>query len=231
MELTSVADLRDAWYRLVGSESDDDGLTDQGENQDDVAFLWLTHGCRAAQNYLIDYGLDYRWRKRSPALSFQGSDATDGGRWTDLPADFLRLWGRPNQPSSALVEPNGKRWGKEINEEESSVKEGNLYYLKNDQLWLARTANLPTVVHLEYYYRHPAINGDASIVFPIDARNLIVAYAADGAKEDGWLPGGIEMEVKITRRLVNAKREALRVARQNRQARRFRKATFYASHW
>lgn len=77
MELDTVPKLRDAWYRLVGSESDDDGLTDQGENQDDVAFLWLTHGFRAAQNWLIDYGLDTWWRKRSAAfdvLSFSGSE-------------------------------------------------------------------------------------------------------------------------------------------------------------
>lgn len=229
-----MARLRAAFYRLVGVESDDEALTKQGEADDEVAHLFLTRGARMAQLYMLGQGYD-GWRKRSPPLEWQGSDIADGGRYVDLPADFLRLWG--DDERSTIETPDGRPWGFEVQEEDSRRRTGNYYFLRNDQLWVTRNASLPPVLHLVYHYRHPAIlpglddDPQNGIDFPLLARPLIVAEAADAAKEDSWLPGGPEHELKIQRALVRARAEAREIARQTRTARRFRPPRRVSNHW
>ena len=69
MELDSVARVVAAFYRLVGSESGDEALIAQGESADDVAYLFITRGCRNAQRWLLKMGFN-GWRKRSAALTW-----------------------------------------------------------------------------------------------------------------------------------------------------------------
>ena len=92
MDLTTVAEHLEAWYRLVGSTSGDQALEEQNEATDEVGYINLTRGCRRAQRYMIRMGFG-GWRKDSAALVFSGSDATTGGVFTALPADFLRAYG------------------------------------------------------------------------------------------------------------------------------------------
>jgi hypothetical protein len=232
MELDTVQRHRDAFYRLVGTTADDAALTDQGEATDEVVDLYLTRGSREGQRWMLDMGYD-GWRKRSAALtsaSLTGADATDGGRYWTLPTDFLKLWGRERE--SAIRKANGDHWGAEITPHEDHWK-GNYYYVRGDDLWVARNAVLPTTFYVHYHYLHPKWEalGDGSIDFPMEARWLIVAEAAVIAKEESWLPGGAEMELKIERALARARNTARHIARRTKQPRAFRKPPRFANHW
>lgn len=233
MELDSVSKLLLAFYRLTGAQSGDGSITLRGESDDDVGYLYLTRGARAAQRWMIDNGFESYWRTRSSALSFSGTETSDGGRYTTLPSDFLRLWGDRTRVKSALVEADGDDWGALIEEERSDIQ-GDYYYLKGDQLWVTRSADLPPTVYLEYHHKHPAISAaldDADIDFPMDGRPLIVAEAASLASGEAWLPGGEEMEARLDRHLRRTRYEVRKVARRTREARRFAPPPRVANHW
>ena len=229
MELDTTAKVRNAFYRLCGTESDDTELTLQGEGDTEVVDLYLTDGCRNAQQWMLDMGYG-GWRKRSSVLSWTGTDAANGGRDSTLPTDFLRAYG--DERESCLHEANGNTWGAQISPERDRLK-GNLFYFRGDELWLARLASPPTTLYLEYHYTHPGWDGlaDGDIDFPKRARRLIVAEAANVAKEENWLPGGPEMEMKIERALRRARSEARGYSRQTKQPRQFRKVRRVGNRW
>lgn len=231
MDLTTVEEHLEAWYRLVGSVSGDQALEEQSEDTDEVGYINLTRGCRRAQRSMIRMGFG-GWRKRSAALVFTGSDAVDGGVKTVLPSDFLRAYG--NDRRSALTEANGNRWGSRIDEMDDHLK-GDLYYIRGEELWLARTASPPTTVFLDYHFQHPAwdssLQAGTGIDFPLEARALIVAQAAYTAMHDNWLPGGAELETKIDRALKVAETEARYISRPDKQARQFRKVRRFGNRW
>ena len=228
MELDTVAKFRRGFYRLCGTESDDPELTLHGEGDTEVVDFYLTDGSRNAQRWMLDMGYG-GWRKRSSALSWTGTDATTGGRNSALPSDFLRAYG--NERESCLREANGKPWGRQINPEEDR-KRGNLFYFRGEQLWIARLASPPTTLYLEYHYTHPGWDGlvDGDIDFPKRARRLIIAEAANVAKEENWLPGGPEMELKIERALRRAQSAARSIARLTKQPRQFRRPRRAGNH-
>lgn len=226
MELDTVARMREAFYRLCGTDANDQALVDQTESTNDVAYLYLTRGCRSAQRWMIDMGFS-GWRKRSTALSWTGTDATTGGRYSELPSDFLRAYG--DDQRSALRQANGDEWGYE--QMDGEFQKGNFYYFRDNQLWLGRNASPPTTLYLEYHYTHPKWDGTTTIDFPMDARWLIVAEAANVAKEENWLPGGPELEVKIERALQRAREETRKIARVSKRPRQLRKAARVANHW
>lgn len=227
MELDTPAKVVMAFYRLCGTVSDDGALREQGEALDDVAYTFLTRGCRNAQRFLLKMGWQ-GWRKRSSALAFSGTDASTGGCYATLPSDFLRACG--NAKESALVETNGDPWGQEVSSSDSKVK-GNGYYLLGEELWLTRGAAPPTTLFLTYHYVHPLWSSSATIDFPVDAMPLVVAEAANVAKEEAWLPGGQDMEQKIERALMRAREEARDFARPTKQARTFRRPLRIGNHW
>jgi len=227
VELDTVAKVLYAWYRLVGTTSADGALTDLGEGTNDVAYLYLTRGSRKAQRWMADMGYG-GWRKRGSALSWSGADATDGGRYSALPSDFLRAYGSARL--SALRKADGTPWGQEVTAHEETVK-GDFYYLRGEQLWITRLANPPSALYLEYHYKHPAWDGDTTIDFPMDARPLIVAEAANVAKEEDWFPHGPEIEQKIERALARAREEARGVARQTKQPRQFQRPRRIGNRW
>lgn len=215
--LTTIAKFRQAFYRLVGTVSADSALVENSEAADDVAYYCLTAGIRQAQLYLIDCGMANRWRKRSSAItSWTGSDAVDGGRYTDLPTDFLRL--ATDDYDSALVKANNDRWGRLISADDDWAK-GDYYYLKNEQLWLARTASPPTTLYLVYHFAHPPLSAaTASFDFPEDALPLGVAYAGEVAMAEGWLP---RTDPEMLARNVSVwERKVKKVARQSRNPRK-----------
>jgi len=229
MELDTVDKHREAFYRLVGTESDDPALTDRGEETDEVVDLYLTRGCRVAQRWMLKMGYD-GWRERSSVLSWSGTDAADGGRYSDLPSDFLRAFG--NQRVSALREADGRPWGVEMSAEDD-FRRGSFYYIRGEQLWIGHSAVPPGALYLAYHYRHPKWEGltDNDIDFPMEARPLIVAEAANLAKEENWLPGGPEMERKIERARARAREEARDVARPTKQPRQMRQSRRVGNRW
>jgi hypothetical protein len=227
MEYSTVARCLAAFYRLMGSESGDDFLVSQGEAPDDVGYLYLTSGCRDAQRWLLKMGYQ-GWRKRSAALSLTGTDAADGGRYATLPADFLRAFG--TERMSALRQADGTGWGRETTAERDQLR-GDYYYIRGEQLWVTRGATPPAPLYLEYHYLHPAWTSIVTIDFPMDARPLIIAEAANDAKEEGWLPGGPEMEQKIERKLARAREKARDIVRPTKAPRTFGKPVRFGNHW
>lgn len=234
MELSTVALIREAWYRLVGTTSTDAALTELGEDTDEIAYLALTRGSRAAQRWMLKMGYG-GWRKRSAALSFSGSDTTTGGTYAALPTDFLRTVGRNRVSAgydrqSALREANGNLWGVEIDETQDHYR-GDYYYIRGEQLWLARTAQPPSPLYLDYHYTHPTWTSNVTIDFPVDARSLIVAEAANVAMEENWFPLDNDGKQSVARALKNARDEARDLVRQTRTPRRFAKAPRYGANW
>lgn len=152
----------------------------------------------------------------------------DGGRFSYLPSDFLRAYG--NERRSALVEAGGKRWGKEGRPDDDEAR-GDRYYIRGEELWLARGARVPTTLYLDYHYLHRAWTASISIDFPLEARGLVVAEAAAAAKEESWFPGERDDEMRIDRALARAREDARDVARPTKQARALRKAPRYGNRW
>lgn len=231
MELTTVARHVAAFYRLTGSTSDDDGLTENGESTDDVAYLCLTRGARRAQMYLLESGLK-AWRTRSEALSWSGADATDGGRYSALPSDFLRADGN-RKGRSALVEADGSEWGVEVDATEDQIR-GDAYYFTDEHVWITHSASPPTTLYLRYFKKHSTMAADladADLILPVDTRALSVAYAAEVAREESWFLLGPDAEVKIARAVKMAEMEAKAYCRRSKAPREFKKPTRYGSHW
>jgi hypothetical protein len=227
VELSTVVQLRNAFLRLVGTVANDSALVENGEALNEVADTYLTLGCREAQRWMLHMGYA-GWRKRSSALTWLGSDAADGGRYCALPSDFLRAYG--NQRVSALREANGDPWGVELLPDDELAK-GNGYSIRGDTLWLARTAQPPTPVYLEYHYTHPLLASGVTLDFPVDARSLIVAEAANVAKEENWEPLGPDGEQKIERYLARARERARDIARANKGPRTLRKPRRLGNRW
>lgn len=227
-ELSTTADCLEAFYRLVGSDSSDTSLRENGEAADEVAYLYLTRGVRAGQRYLINLGMGERWLTTA-TLTF-GAAAADGTRTATLPTDNVRLSG--DRATSALSDAaTGHPWGRMVDERTLRGAVGDLYALSADTVKVANGASLPTTTKLSYIARHAAIEVGVALDFPIDARWLIPTEAASAAKEEGWLPGGPEMETKIDRALFRAREEAKQIARRTRAPRQFRAPTRVGSRW
>ena len=225
MELDTVAKVLHAFYRLCGTDEDDPYLTDQGEATNEVAYTYLTRGCREAQRSMLDMGHS-GWRKRTAALTWS-TDSVTGEQYVALPSDFLRAFG--DHKRSALRDADGDQWGWE--NENGEFEYGNFYYFRDYELRLGRRASPPSTLYLEYHYSHPLWNDSTTIDFPMDARWLIIAEAANTAKEENWLPGGPDMEVKIARALIHARQLARSVARVSKRPRQFRAPTRVGNRW
>jgi hypothetical protein len=228
VELTTVSQFVNGLYRILGTDSTDDALVAHGEAVNEVAYTALTQGCRDAQRWLLKMG--YKgWTKRSAALSWSGTDDADGGRYTALPADFLRAAGSAKK--SALREADGDGWGQEVGLDQEQAR-GNGYYLKGGELWLCRGANPPTTVYLAYHYTHPLWSAALTTIdFPMDARPLIIAEAANIGKEENWLPLGADGEQKIERNLMRWREKARDVARPSNQPRTLKKTARMGSRY
>lgn len=229
---TTVAQCLRAFYRLTGTLSDDDALVEAGDATDAVAYEFLTRGFRAMQLYALEAGYA-GWRARSTAITtWSGTEAADGGRYKALSDvgmdDLLRLWGDDRR--SALREADGTPWGEEISERDSD-RQGDFYYLKGEQLWITRLAKPPSTLYAEHHYEHPALAEGGTLDCPKNLTPLAVAYGANFAKEESWLPGGPEMEMKIERAVLAAEVEAKRHAKPSRAPRRFEAHTRIGNRW
>jgi hypothetical protein len=229
MELTTASQFVAGFFRLLGSEASDDALVAHGEAVDDVVYGFLTRGCRSAQRTMLKLGYQ-GWRKRSAALAWSGTDDADGGRYSALPSDFLRTCG--SKRMSALREADGDGWGQEVDAGEGEQAKGNGYYVLGGNLWLCRRASPPATLYLAYHYTHPLWSAALTTVdFPVDARSLIIAEAANVAKEENWEVIGPEGAQKIERNLMRAKEEARDVARATKSPRTLKKTLRMGSRY
>jgi len=231
------AELRQAFYQLVNTTSDDDALVEQGEAVDEIANRALQYGVWNAQTYLISIGAGNRWRTTSSALTWSGSDST-GGKYTALPADCLRIAG--DERNSALRSADGVQWGMLVDERDRFRVRGNYYYLLDhdgeSRLWLARGANPPSGTVLDYFYRHPTWTDDTgtadnAVDFPEMDRAMIPAEAAYYAMTQSWVPRGLELATRIQQARNNARSEARLRVNMTRQPRRTRNVRGIGTHW
>lgn len=212
--LTDRASLARAFYRLTGTSSTNPGLIEHdGAATLEALYSFLQYGAWDAQAFLIDNGLADRWITVSSTLSFSGSFLTDAGKYASLPADFIKLAG--DEEYSALRQPNGTKWGRLIDFRERHRAYGNNYWLQDEQLWVTRGASPPSNLVMEYHHRLATLADSATVDFPTEHRALIVAYAADRAMTDAWLPGDMEMQAKIASNLIKQQKEARRRLRRS----------------
>jgi hypothetical protein len=199
--------LRRALYRLVGVQSDNDALVENGEALGEVGNYYVQHGIWLAQRYLIKIG--YREWLKTAVPSF-AAEAADGTRSADLPTDFLRLAG--DQQNGALMDADGRPWGGEIDARQKRRAGPYAYWIENGKLYVGRSADPPTGAYIEYHYKHPTLATDSAdtdpLDFPEDWTPLIPAEGAFFAAMEGWLPGGEEMRGKIMQNRVFWRAEA-----------------------
>jgi hypothetical protein len=230
--LENRAALRRKFYILTGSTSDDDALNEQDAETNEMVHYYIQMGLWAAQERLISRGMRSRWLATSGALEFSSSatEDTGGGRYADLPADFLRLAG--DEQTSGVRQPDGCRWGQQIDDARLFSLRGDFFALRNEQLWVTRGANLPAALVLGYYQRHAVlVADDTDLDFPEHLRDGIVAEAGSLAAQDSWLPGGPEMQAKIDEKVTSWRKRAAAWARQTRQPRTLRAPDTFGSHW
>lgn len=231
-DLTTRGSWKREFFRLTNTAADDDSLIEHDPDDTPLEGVLnaLQVGLDDAQEFLLASGLAGWWVVRSNALTFNGSDAEDGGQWATLPDDFRRAAG--DHSRSALVKPDGSPWGTFV-EWEGRHLGGSGYYFRNAQLWLLRGARPPSPIYLEYVQRLELPDDDdtAFTSFPNPALNLIPAYAAEYAMHQEWLPGGPELESKIHRNLMRRRQEAHWKLRLHQGARRIRSEPVAGNHF
>lgn len=233
--LDSRAALLRQFYHHLGTSASDGALTEHDSESLEQALRYLQFGLWNAQQCLIDAGKGDRWRTTSSALaSWTGADDTDAGRYTSL-ADggyftrFLRLAG--DDENSALREPDGTQWGKEVSERDRFKVRGSYYYLLgDDQLWIARGAEPPATLVADYYQRHALLASDSSIDFPVELTPLVPLEAANLALADNW-PGVDDTQRAEIRRALDNWRERAGKSRRSRTPKRMRARPTYGTHF
>lgn len=226
--LTDGNSLKRAFYRLTGTSADDGGLTEHDDVGEETVEQYLQYGLWDAQDYMIQVGHGDRWVSTTAALTFTGADNTDGGRYADLPEDFLRAAG--DDKTSALRRPNGRKWGTEIPWIHRHRVSGNHFYFQNERLWITRGANPPTDLVMDYHHRHVTIDDGTEVDFPVHDRALIVAFAASRAAEDAWIPEDSRVSM-IDRNLAKQKRAALARSRRSQTPKKMEANHMIGSHW
>ena len=232
--LTDRASLRRALYNLVNTDSSDEAHLEHDATDLDTIYMALQVGLDDAQQYMIDMGIQDFWHAESAALSFTGSDPD---KYWALPttdtdgADrrFYRMYG--DRGLSSHRRANGTRWGGEIDPLMRWRVRGNYFYLRNERLYLARSAAPPSDLVMDYIYRLPDLADGTTVEFPEADRPLIVAFAAVHAMYDDWVAGGAEMESKLMRNLESRKAIAFRRARRSLQPTRVEPDHMVGDHW
>lgn len=228
--LTDRASLARAFFRLTGTSSDNPALTEHDADTLETVYQFLQYGAWDAQAWLIDCGLADRWVSVSSALSWSGADSTDGGRYCSLPSDFLRAIG--DDYRSCLREANGNRWGSQCDFRDRWGAGPNRYWFQDEQVWITYGSSPPSPLYLDYHEKLATLADATTVDFPSEHRPLIVAYGADRAMSDAWLPGDLEMQAKITSNLAKLKKEAWRRIRRTSGPRKLKMAQqINSTHW
>jgi|TARA_R110000765_G_scaffold84039_1_gene162833 hypothetical protein len=227
--LTNLASMQRAFYRLTDTAADDDSLIEHDDSTLEGVNQFLQYGANDAQDYMMDCGLSDRWVSQATAItSWSGTESSDGGRYKPLESDFFRLSG--DDATSALRKIDGTRWGQLVDFRDRFKVRGNRYWLQGTNLWIARGANPPASLIYDYHHRIATLSS-ATVDFPSEDRPLIVAYAAERAMQDSWLPGGQEMMVKLSANRRACEQRAFRRARRSRTMRKLRPKPTIGTHY
>ena len=227
--LTNLASMQRAFYRLTDTASDDDSLIEHDDSTLEGVNQFLQYGLNDAQDYMMDCGLSDRWVSQATAItSWSGTESDDGGRYKALESDFFRLSG--DDMTSALRKIDGTRWGHLVDFRDRFKVRGNRYWLQGENLWIARGASPPASLIYDYHHRLPTLSS-ATVDFPSEDRPLIVAFAAERAMQDSWLPGGEEMMVKIQATRRACEQRAFRRPRRSRTMRKLRPKPTVGTHY
>ncbi len=237
MSLTDRASILRAFYRLTGTSGDDGAMTQYDDTTLEGVYNLLQHGVWDAQLFLIQLGEEARWLKTETLTSsWSGADATDGGRYTALPSNFLRLAGDEEQ--SALHYPNGRPWGRLIEFRDRRRAGINCYWLQGDDdggdpdnLWISRGSAPPSTLEIDHHFEHPTLADGTTVHFPKEHRPLIPAFAAERAIGESWLPIGEKGRQIIDVNLTKLKRKARSQVRRSQQPRKIRRPTTLGRWW
>lgn len=238
MSLTDRASLLREFYRITGTSASDRAATAHDSGTLEGIYNLLQHGVWDAQLYLIQIGEAARWlTTTSSAFTWSGTDAANGGRYTDLPSDFLRAAGTKRR--SCLREPDGTSWGNLIDFEDRFRYFGDTYWFQEGQLWIGRDASPPTDLVMDYHERHatlvdtdagpPAVDG--TVDFPIEHRPLIPAFAAERAVYQAWFPLDEAGKASVLANLKTLKHKARIQARRTQQPRELRPPRTVGRWW
>lgn len=233
--LDSRAALLRQFYHHLNTDATDDALIEHDAATGEQADRYLQFGLWNAQAFLVGLGLGERWRAVSSALSWSGSETSNGGRYLSL-ADggsftrFLKLAG--DDKNSALRSVDGTRWGTEIYERNRFDVRGNYYYLLgDDELWVTKGANVPTGTVADYYQRHAPLESGTTIDFPVDLTPLIPAEAAYLAIHDAWVALSDQQQSKVAAVRKHWRDEAARRRRSRTPKRMRANRTFDSQFW
>lgn len=226
--LTDRASLTRAMFRLLNTDAADDTMTEHDNTILEALYQLLQTGAEDAQLYLIDIGLgDYWLKATSSPLAFTGSHPNVSA---PLPSDFLRLAG--DDRTSALRKADGTLWGNLVDVRyRHRVFGGETYYVRNQSIYLARNAAIPSDVYAEYIYVIPTLADGTDADFPEADRPLIAAFAAVNAMEESWFAGGQAEEQKLLRNLERRKNEAWRRNRRSQLPRMIQPAPVVGENW
>jgi hypothetical protein len=228
--LTDRASLVRAFFRLVASSSDNPAMTEHDSDTLEAVYQFLQYGAWDAQAWLLDCGLADRWVSVSSALTWSGSDSADGGRYAALPADFLRAIGDDNR--SCLRVPGSDVWGSQVDFRDRWTGGSNRYWFQDEYLWISKGSAPLSGLCLDYHEQLATLEDSTTVDFPSAHRALIVAYAADRAATDAWLPGDLEMQAKILSNLTKLKKESYRRVRRTSGPRKLKMGQqINSTHW
>lgn len=228
--VSNRAEIKREFYRLTGTSAADGALSEHEANAGETLNRYIQYGLREAQSWYLNNVDPNRWLKTTSTLTWSGAESTDGGRYYDLPADFLRLYAKSDM--SAIRQPSGERWGALIDPEVRHIR-GNYYYVNSTyrsgdttatpRLWITRGAAPPSNAVLDYNYEHAEIQDDAEAIdFPPEDILLVGVYAAWLAAEDALLPGGDAMRARIDAKRVKLEKRIYLRGRRTREPRRRR---------
>lgn len=233
--LGNRAELRLALLRLLAMSTSDGTLAEHETTAGDTLNHLIQHGTWEAQSYYLNHVDPERWRKRSSAITWSGTEAADGGRYVALAGDFLRLYGTKER--SALVEADGTRWGYLIDALDRYEYLGDYYYIDAtavgvERLWIAKSATPPTSLYYEYTYRHPTFSDDTTAAeFPLQHVPLVVAFAAEYAMHHPFFPGDDGVAAKVAANLEYWKRTVAVAGRRSREPRKAKSGRTIGSRW
>lgn len=243
--LANREEIRRELYRLCGLSESDSSLDEHSDTEGDTANYLIQQALWESQAWYILHANPNRWVTQTSTLSFSGSDSADGGKYSNLPDNFHRLYGSGEH--SALRRPDGTRWGREVEPEFRFIK-GAVYYVTDDvtgadgtaRLWLGREADPPTDLIADYYFRHPVLLDSTetagagqtlTVNFPVMDRILIPTIASRLAADLALFPATTEQRAMIARREVTLKRDIAARARFSREPRKVREPPTMGRHW
>ena len=227
--LANRAELRNAFYRLTGTSSSDNALSEHETSSNDTIHSFLYQGMREAQAWYIDRADPTQFWKASSAITWTDVLSTEGRRYWALPSDFLRMFG--DADNSPLRDGAGKRWGHLIDPSDRH-RRGQYFYLQNGQLSIVHGASPPGTLYLDYFYDIPELGDDVTEPdFPERDRDLIVAFAADLFSDTPMFPGDVELRGRIAVHLRKLQKRIYTRSRRTREPRRVRHARAIGSHF